>query len=47
MRRTINTKNSSFDQGCVIIGMCRTISTKNSSFDLGCRVIRNASDYKY
>ena len=37
MRRTINTKNSSFDQGCVgEVGMRRTINTKNSSFDQGC-----------
>ena len=43
MRRIIrnasddNTKNSSFDQGCVgELGMRRTINTKNSSFDQGC-----------
>ena len=37
MRRTINTKNSVFDQGCVgEVGMRRTINTKNSSFDQGC-----------
>ena len=39
MRRTINTKNSSFDQGWmrqIINGMRRTINTKNSSFDQGC-----------
>ena len=37
MRRTINTKNSTFDQGYVgEVGMRRTINTKNSSFDQGC-----------
>ena len=37
MRRTINTKNSPFDQGCVgEVGMRRTINTKNSSSDQGC-----------
>ena len=36
MRRTINTKNSSFDQGCVgYLGMRLAINTKNSSFDQG------------
>ena len=37
MRRTINTKNSTFDQGCFgEVGMRRTINIKNSSFDQGC-----------
>ena len=37
MRPTINTKNSSIDQGCVgSLGMRQMIDTKNSTFDQGC-----------
>ena len=45
MRRTINTKNSSFDQGYVgEVGMRRTINTRIRRLIGMCRIIWNASE---